>query len=55
MADFQYAQARTGAQTGDMATDAGLRKFMLGVYNKLTLRHPARGRSGLRRGRNPGR
>ncbi len=37
MADFQYAQTRTGAQTGDMATDAGLRKFMLGVYNKLTL------------------
>lgn len=37
MADFQYAQARTGAQTGDMSTDAGLRKFMLGVYNKLFL------------------
>jgi uncharacterized protein len=37
MADFQYAQGRTGAQTGDMATDAGLRKFMLGVYNKLGL------------------
>jgi FtsH-binding integral membrane protein len=37
MADFQYAQAHTGAQTGDMATDAGLRKFMLGVYNKLAL------------------
>ncbi len=37
MADFQYAQARTGAQTGDMSTDAGLRKFMLGVYNKLLL------------------
>jgi FtsH-binding integral membrane protein len=37
MADFQYAQQRTGAQTGDMATDAGLRKFMLGVYNKLAL------------------
>jgi len=37
MADFQYAQTRTGAQTGDMATDAGLRKFMLGVYNKLAL------------------
>jgi len=37
MADFQYAQARTGAQTGDMSTDAGLRTFMLGVYNKLAL------------------
>ena len=37
MADFEYAQGRTGAQTGDMATDAGLRKFMLGVYNKLTI------------------
>lgn len=37
MADFQYAQTRSGAQTGDMATDAGLRKFMLGVYNKLTI------------------
>jgi FtsH-binding integral membrane protein len=37
MADFQYAQQRSGAQTGDMATDAGLRKFMLGVYNKLGL------------------
>lgn len=37
MADFQYAQSRTGAQTGDMSTDAGLRKFMLGVYNKLFL------------------
>jgi FtsH-binding integral membrane protein len=34
MADFQYAQ-RTGAQTGDMSVDAGLRKFMLGVYTKL--------------------
>ena len=37
MADFQFAQARTGAQTGDMSKDAGLRKFMLGVYNKLFL------------------
>ncbi len=35
MADFQYASPRAG--TGDMATDAGLRKFMLGVYNKLGL------------------
>ncbi|MEQ1608727.1 MAG: Bax inhibitor-1/YccA family protein [Hyphomonadaceae bacterium] len=37
MADFQYAPSRTGAGAGDMATDAGLRKFMLGVYNKLGL------------------
>lgn len=37
MADFQYASSRTGAQTGDMSMDAGLRKFMLGVYNKLFL------------------
>jgi FtsH-binding integral membrane protein len=37
MADFQYAQSRTGVRTGDMSVDAGLRKFMLGVYNKLGL------------------
>jgi len=37
MADFQFAQSRTGAQTGDMSKDAGLRTFMLGVYNKLAL------------------
>jgi FtsH-binding integral membrane protein len=37
MADFQYVQGRTGTQTGDMSVDAGLRKFMLGVYNKLAL------------------
>jgi FtsH-binding integral membrane protein len=36
MADFQYAQARGGVAV-DQATDAGLRKFMLGVYNKLML------------------
>ncbi|HVY87562.1 MAG TPA: Bax inhibitor-1/YccA family protein [Hyphomonadaceae bacterium] len=35
MADFQYAQARTGV--ADMSVDAGLRGFMLGVYNKLML------------------
>ena len=35
MADFQYASPQAG--TGDMARDAGLRKFMLGVYNKLAL------------------
>src|SRR5262245_61951602 len=37
MADFQYAQARGGVAVGDTAKDAGLRKFMLGVYNKLML------------------
>jgi uncharacterized protein len=37
MADLRYAQPRAGAQTGDMSLDAGLRKFMLGVYNKLFL------------------
>jgi uncharacterized protein len=37
MADFQYVQGRTGTAVGDTAKDAGLRKFMLGVYNKLML------------------
>lgn len=37
MADLRYAQPSTGARTGDMSLDAGLRKFMLGVYNKLFL------------------
>jgi uncharacterized protein len=37
MADYQYVQSRTGVRAGDMAVDAGLRKFMLGVYNKLGL------------------
>lgn len=37
MADFQYVQSRTAGRAGDMAVDAGLRKFMLGVYNKLGL------------------
>jgi hypothetical protein len=36
MADFQYAQARGGVAV-DQAKDAGLRKLMLGVYNKLML------------------
>jgi uncharacterized protein len=35
MADFQSVQARTGV--ADMSVDAGLRSFMLGVYNKLML------------------
>lgn len=37
MADYQFAQGRGTAATGDMSIDAGLRKFMLGVYNKLML------------------
>lgn len=38
MADFQFAQGRSAAVgTADMATDAGLRKFMLGVFNKMAL------------------
>lgn len=35
MNDFTQAQARAGAM--DMSVDAGLRAFMLGVYNKLAL------------------
>ena len=37
MADFQYAQTRGGVAVGDTSKDVGLRKFMLGVYNKLML------------------
>jgi FtsH-binding integral membrane protein len=37
MADFQYAQNAATARTGDMAVDVGLRKFMLGVFNKMAL------------------
>lgn len=38
MADFQYAQGQgTAVGTADMATDVGLRKFMLGVFNKMAL------------------
>jgi FtsH-binding integral membrane protein len=37
MADYEYAQGRGTVRAGDMATDVGLRKFMLGVYNKLML------------------
>ncbi len=37
MADFQFAQGPGTARAGDMAVDVGLRKFMLGVYNKLML------------------
>jgi FtsH-binding integral membrane protein len=37
MADIQYAQDRQVAGSADMATDVGLRKFMLGVFNKMAL------------------
>src|SRR5689334_11165080 len=37
MADYQFAQGAGTARAGDLAYDAGLRKFMLGVYNKLFL------------------
>jgi uncharacterized protein len=37
MADFQYVQGQTGVGAGDMSVDAGLRGFMLGVYNKMGL------------------
>ena len=36
MADFQYAPGQVTG-TADMATDVGLRKFMLGVFNKMAL------------------
>ncbi|MEE2565553.1 Bax inhibitor-1/YccA family protein [Hyphobacterium marinum] len=35
MNDFTHTQARAGSM--DMSVDAGLRAFMLGVYNKLAL------------------
>jgi hypothetical protein len=37
MADFQFAQARRSVGAADMAVDAGLRGFMLGVFNKMAL------------------
>ena len=37
MADYQFARGRTVTGVGDTSKDAGLRKFMLGVYNKLSL------------------
>lgn len=37
MSDFNTAYARGQAGTLDMSVDAGLRRFMLGVYNKLGL------------------
>jgi FtsH-binding integral membrane protein len=37
MADFQSVQGRPAVGTADMSVDAGLRGFMLGVYNKMGL------------------
>ncbi|HEV7689171.1 MAG TPA: Bax inhibitor-1/YccA family protein [Hyphomonadaceae bacterium] len=37
MADYPFAQGAGAVRTGDVAFDAGLRKFMIGVYNKLFL------------------
>ena len=37
MSDFERGTARSIPQTVDMSMDAGLRAFMLGVYNKMAL------------------
>ena len=37
MTDFHRDFPRAAAATGDMALDAGLRSFMIGVYNKVAL------------------
>ena len=37
MSDFNRGYARSVPQTADMSVDAGLRAFMLGVYNKVAL------------------
>jgi FtsH-binding integral membrane protein len=37
MSDFERGSARSIPRTGDMSVDAGLRAFMLGVYNKMAL------------------
>jgi len=37
MSDFNNGYSRPLPRTADMAVDAGLRAFMLGVYNKLAL------------------
>ncbi|NBB52010.1 BAX inhibitor (BI)-1/YccA family protein, partial [Rhizobium sp. CRIBSB] len=37
MSDFNNGFSRPLPRTADMAVDAGLRAFMLGVYNKLAL------------------
>jgi len=36
MSDFNFARG-AGSQTVDMSVDAGLRSFMLGIYNKMAL------------------
>ena len=37
MSDFNRGYPRTAAAPADMAVDAGLRAFMLGIYNKMAL------------------
>lgn len=37
MSDFNNGYARPLPETADMSVDAGLRSFMLGVYNKLAI------------------
>ena len=37
MSDFNRGYARTVTDRADMSVDAGLRSFMLGVYNKMAL------------------
>lgn len=37
MSDFERGNTRSIPQAGDMSVDAGLRAFMLGVYNKMAL------------------
>ncbi|MBI1340741.1 BAX inhibitor (BI)-1/YccA family protein [bacterium] len=37
MADFQFAQSRVDSRAADMSVDAGLRGFMLGVFNKMAV------------------
>ncbi len=37
MSDFNNGYTRSVPASGDMALDAGLRSFMLGVYNKLAI------------------
>jgi FtsH-binding integral membrane protein len=37
MSDFNNGYARPVPQSADMSVDAGLRSFMLGVYNKLAI------------------
>lgn len=37
MADLRYANTRAVGHAGDMSVDAGLRAFMLGVFNKMAL------------------